>query len=264
MENPGSTSVAKSEILLVFSSTMPRFKPTLRSSLGSHVEDMPEQSDEDTIEVKNETIIDHDLSEGLSSTRVSTIKDEPLSRSGTPTSMNMKVKASVSSSASTPRAKSEPGEPAVKADEDITNGHDSPRIDLAASRKNSRVSKKVVPRVAPLFDDLPDATDEANESYSVIDACIYQNKYLGYTEHAMECDCSEEWGKSSTCFWRATIRKAMLTGQRQMLRLDRIMPAATTRTASTVRQKWSVSGTALAVPHAKTNAFGVACTLKSQ
>jgi histone-lysine N-methyltransferase SETD2 len=58
-------------------------------------------------------------------------------------------------------------------------------------------SQKVIPRVAPLFDHLPDKTAEATSTFQVMDACIYANKYMGYTEHGMECDCAEEWGKSN-------------------------------------------------------------------
>lgn len=74
---------------------------------------------------------------------------------------------------------------------------DAPDVKPTRTAKSSRSSKKAPPRKAELFDNLPDATDEANGAYQVIESCIYQNKYLGYTEHAMECDCNEEWGKST-------------------------------------------------------------------
>lgn len=57
-------------------------------------------------------------------------------------------------------------------------------------------SQKVISRVAPLFDHLPDKTTEAKETFQVMQSCTYANKYLGYAEHSMECDCAEEWGKS--------------------------------------------------------------------
>ncbi|KAL4967761.1 SET and WW domain protein [Aspergillus stella-maris] len=75
-------------------------------------------------------------------------------------------------------------------------------------------SQKVVPRPPQLFLDLPDSTKEAQKSFEVIDSCQYANKYMGYTEHAMECDCAEEWdsassvnracGEDSDCINRAT------------------------------------------------------------
>lgn len=58
-------------------------------------------------------------------------------------------------------------------------------------------SQKVIVRPTPLFDDLPDMTAAAKNSFQVIAQCIYAAKYLGTTEHAMECDCAEEWGKTS-------------------------------------------------------------------
>lgn len=56
-------------------------------------------------------------------------------------------------------------------------------------------SQKVVPRALQLFDDLPDSTEEAKSTFEVIESCTYANKYMGATEHAMDCDCPEEWGK---------------------------------------------------------------------
>ena len=56
-------------------------------------------------------------------------------------------------------------------------------------------SHKVVTRPAPLFNHLPDDTAAAKETFQPMESCTYANKYMGYTEHAMECDCAEEWGK---------------------------------------------------------------------
>ena len=58
-------------------------------------------------------------------------------------------------------------------------------------------SQKVVARPPQLFSHLPDSTAEAEATFDLMDACTYANKFMGYTEHAMECDCAEEWGKSS-------------------------------------------------------------------
>ncbi|KAJ5693397.1 Histone-lysine N-methyltransferase H3 lysine-36 specific [Penicillium macrosclerotiorum] len=75
-------------------------------------------------------------------------------------------------------------------------------------------SQKVVPRPPQLFSDLPDSTADALATFEQMDACWYANKYMGYTEHAMECDCAEEWdsdigrnlacGDDSDCINRAT------------------------------------------------------------
>ncbi|TPX23641.1 histone methyltransferase set2 [Coccidioides immitis] len=75
-------------------------------------------------------------------------------------------------------------------------------------------SQKLPPRAAPLFTDLPDKTTEATSTFQLMEVCTYANKYLGYTEHAMDCDCAEEWdaatcrntacGEDSDCINRAT------------------------------------------------------------
>lgn len=56
-------------------------------------------------------------------------------------------------------------------------------------------SQKVVARPPQLFLDSPDCTTEAKSTFEILERCSYANKYMGYTEHAMECDCAEEWGK---------------------------------------------------------------------
>lgn len=58
-------------------------------------------------------------------------------------------------------------------------------------------SHKVEPRSPPLLDHLPDSTAEVTSKFELMDACTYSNKYMGYTEHAMDCDCTEEWGEST-------------------------------------------------------------------
>ncbi|PYI10051.1 hypothetical protein BO78DRAFT_13243 [Aspergillus sclerotiicarbonarius CBS 121057] len=58
-------------------------------------------------------------------------------------------------------------------------------------------SQKVVARPPQLFSHLPDSTAEAQATFDLMGTCTYANKFMGYTEHAMECDCAEEWGKSS-------------------------------------------------------------------
>ena len=55
--------------------------------------------------------------------------------------------------------------------------------------------QKVTARPIPLFDEYPDKTQEAIGVFQVIPECSYSSKYLGSTEHAMDCDCAEEWGK---------------------------------------------------------------------
>ncbi|KAF2471336.1 SET domain-containing protein [Lindgomyces ingoldianus] len=64
-----------------------------------------------------------------------------------------------------------------------------------APRLSRTASQKVVSRPPPLFLDLPDATETAKTTFKILPECTYGNKTLGTTEHALECDCAEEWGR---------------------------------------------------------------------
>lgn len=61
-------------------------------------------------------------------------------------------------------------------------------------------SQKIVARPPQLFSHLPDSTADALATFEQIETCWYANKYMGFTEHAMECDCAEEWGMYSFFF----------------------------------------------------------------
>jgi [histone H3]-lysine36 N-trimethyltransferase len=61
--------------------------------------------------------------------------------------------------------------------------------------KLARSSTKVSAPPPQLFYHLPNSTAEAKATFDVMKICTYANKYMGYTEHGMECDCAEEWGK---------------------------------------------------------------------
>ncbi|QSZ30627.1 hypothetical protein DSL72_000185 [Monilinia vaccinii-corymbosi] len=67
------------------------------------------------------------------------------------------------------------------------------------SRKSSQ---KVIPRSPPLFNDLPDSTEEAASVFQVIKDCIYGAKHMGASDHdTLDCDCPEEYsdGKNHAC-----------------------------------------------------------------
>ncbi|CAG8124305.1 unnamed protein product [Penicillium olsonii] len=95
----------------------------------------------------------------------------------------------------------EPG--AMKEEPEIK--HERPKL----SRSSSSVS-----RPPPLYTHLPDSTQDALATFEQIPSCVYANKYMGFTELAMECDCAEEWdsnlgqnlacGEDSDCINRAT------------------------------------------------------------
>lgn len=84
----------------------------------------------------------------------------------------------------------------VKSDTEVVGGDITVKMEPGSAPKLSRTqSKKIASKPPTLFLDEPDASAEARSTFEVIDKCIYANKYLGLTDHALECDCSEEWGK---------------------------------------------------------------------
>lgn len=98
-----------------------------------------------------------------------------------------------------------PQSPALKSDqEDTVGGEISVKVEPGAAPKLSRSqSKKVASRPPPLYTHEPDALPDALQSFDILTDCAYSNKYIGTTDHALECDCSEEWGK---CFHTDIIR----------------------------------------------------------
>ena len=88
-----------------------------------------------------------------------------------------------------------------KDEEKIVRGDITVKMEPGQPLKLARSStQKVTPRPAELYDHLPDQTEAATSRFEVISDCVYMNKYLGYTEHAMECDCAEEYGKQHSSF----------------------------------------------------------------
>lgn len=116
-------------------------------------------------------------------------------------------------------------------------------------------SQKIWTRPAPLFDDYPDKTAEARAIFEVIPNCIYGSKHMGSTEHGMDCDCNEEWGKpayiSTKSRFPITHAVSQIATQRQMLHVVK------TLIASTVRQRLSVPGIAGADHSVKINVSNV-------
>ncbi|KAL8782875.1 MAG: hypothetical protein Q9213_005052 [Squamulea squamosa] len=100
-------------------------------------------------------------------------------------------------------------------DEELVPGTVTIKQEPGQAPKLARsTSQKVIPRTPPLFHDHPSKTDEAKGTFQVIPGCIYSSKAIGTTEHAMDCDCTEEWstvtqtnaacGDDSDCINRAT------------------------------------------------------------
>lgn len=160
--------------------------------------------EETTAHVKREGSAADELADDLSPSGATTIKQEtPASPSQRTTLPTVRTKVSRSSSTSTTSSKQ-----ALAPDKDVSsakksNGHTSPvkpepeePTKPTKPTKTSRAAaSKLPPRIAPLLDHLPDVYDEATSTFAVLDACTYQNKYLGFSDHALDCDCSEEWGQ---------------------------------------------------------------------
>ena len=106
------------------------------------------------------------------------------------------------SAMNSPSKSGTPLSPAVKSEiGDVVGGDITVKAEPGQPPKLARSnSKRVPPRPPKLFFDCPDDTDAACKIFERIDSCIYANKYLGTTEHALECDCVEQWGKSPNVF----------------------------------------------------------------
>lgn len=92
--------------------------------------------------------------------------------------------------------------PIMKSEHEDTVGGDlTVKVEPGRAPKLSRTtSHRVVTGPRQLFADLPDATNEAKSTFDVILDCTYAARHLGTTEQALECDCSEEWGKTSSIY----------------------------------------------------------------
>lgn len=105
--------------------------------------------------------------------------------------------------------------PAVKSDEqEMIGGDVTLKMEPGKPLKLSRsVSHKIEKRPPQLFHDYEDATAEATSTFEILPVCTYANKYLGTTEHALECDCSEEWGKQYPYFHETFRTDAHITSR---------------------------------------------------
>lgn len=73
---------------------------------------------------------------------------------------------------------------------------DSQKPKLLRAGSSSKVLREKKPPA--LFNDYPDSTAAATSTFSVIDACIYSNKWIGDSGQdgeVMSCECKEERGK---------------------------------------------------------------------
>ncbi|CAI6333867.1 unnamed protein product [Periconia digitata] len=136
-------------------------------------------------------------------------------RTSTPIQLPPRLKSTSSSQSPVKRHPSDVSGSDSDAQEEVLGGEITLKMEPGKAPKLSRkASQKVVARAPPLYLDLPDSTDAAKETFTVLTECTYANKSLGTTEHAFECDCSDEWdptegknhacGEDSDCINRAT------------------------------------------------------------
>ena len=137
--------------------------------------------------------------EAYGTIRVGKIKEESAPASGTNSPMKLDMKHDVKSITPSPRkARRRSTSPETPKNEHMqaVGGDITVKQEPGQLPKLARTaSQKVMARSSRLFDDLPDVTDEATSVFQVLTECTYSAKYLGTTEHAMDCDCAEEWGK---------------------------------------------------------------------
>lgn len=164
---------------------------------------MPSEDLEMKSEVVEDGIKDMEIKSGASSDdealgtiRVSSMKEESVTPTGAPSPSRATMKSKSHSPVKSRKSSLSPTEEKAEHNEEVIGGEITVKMEPGQIPKLARsASQKIMARPAPLFDDLPDKTMEARDTFQVIPQCIYAAKYLGSTEHAMECDCAEEWGK---------------------------------------------------------------------
>ncbi|OAL01855.1 hypothetical protein IQ06DRAFT_128964 [Phaeosphaeriaceae sp. SRC1lsM3a] len=154
------------------------------------------------------------------------VKAEPESRSSTPTPLSAippRLKQSRSQSPAAKKEESDSPSPGGSLHEETLGGDITLVAMPGKAPKLSRAaSQKIISRPPPLFLDLPDATQDAKDTFSVLPECTYANKHIGTTDPALECDCGEEWdaidkvnhacGEDSDCINRATKMECVVDG----------------------------------------------------
>jgi histone-lysine N-methyltransferase SETD2 len=136
---------------------------------------------------------------GAGADHTAQVKVEDDGRTPTPVHMPARVKSRSKSQSPAKQPPSDASTPRTDAQEEMLGGEITLKMEPGKAPKLSRTaSQKIVTRPPPLYLDLPDATQEAVSSFDVLTKCTYANKHIGTTEHALECDCPEEWGKLRT------------------------------------------------------------------
>lgn len=120
------------------------------------------------------------------------------SRSGTPAQKSASRSPPKNSSASqTPKSDSD-------EDEEVIGGDITLTVEPGKAPKLSRKSiQKFAARLPPLYNDLPDSTEDSLAVFQIIPECLYGSKSMGKSKMSddddgpIDCDCSEHRSK---CF----------------------------------------------------------------
>ena len=146
--------------------------------------------------------------DGQHKARVTGVKRESTSGSSSPRSVEMK---SAIQSPIKPSPLSQSPAMSSEKEEKMVGGEVTVKQEPGQPPKLARSSlQKIVARPAALFHECASTTEEAKKSFQVLAECSYSSKYIGSTEHAMDCDCVEEWGKTTQTLAPAA-KEPMLT-----------------------------------------------------
>ena len=108
---------------------------------------------------------------------------------------------SKSSTQSPTKASPSPDGSHAFTNEEMVGGEVMVKMEPGQPPKLARNSLQKIPsRPVQTFSDHASKTEESKGVFEVISACVYSNKHMGATEHGMDCDCSEEWGKAIYIF----------------------------------------------------------------
>ncbi|KAF2271723.1 uncharacterized protein EI97DRAFT_260417 [Westerdykella ornata] len=153
---------------------------------------------------------------GDGAVKVEHVDENPLALTPSPPlTIPAQPKSDSTSQSPTKSSPSTTSSPSAEDREETVGGDITLKMEPGKAPKLSRTaSKKIIFKPPPLYLDLPDATKDATDTFIVLPECTYGNKSLGTTDHALECDCSEEWdpethtnnacGEDSDCINRAT------------------------------------------------------------
>lgn len=101
--------------------------------------------------------------------------------------------ASTSPNQSKPPSRSSSMSPGIKAENESASTPDTEPVPKSSKKSSSKARA----RSPPLFDHLPDATEDSKKSFLVINDCLYGAKHMGSSDNdALDCDCVPEMRKS--------------------------------------------------------------------